>query len=241
MGAIVLASCATCATCGTDAADAGRVKAGRGCVGVGPTPMAGNVIGAIVGGALAGVDCVGSVGILGQLKLGLNAGVCTGTETAAEDTEPVMVCCGRTGTDDQANSDGLTVGVEVSTSGADENASIDPKADVGMGADEGGACNAEAAVAFVGNDQTEFAGEGATSAPGAACIAASAAAAAPNPFHVPVEDVGDPTGLLEGKDVSTSGAHLKTGAVAAGAEAMDTEVSSGLEIEANELGVAVND
>jgi hypothetical protein len=57
----------------------------------------------------------------------------------------------------------------------------------------------------------------------------------------PVEGVEDPTGLLEGKDFSTSGAHLKTGAVAAGAEAMDTEVSPGLEIGANGLGAAVND
>lgn len=96
-------------------------------------------------------------------------------------------------------------------------------------------------MAFVGNDQTDFAGERATSAPGVAFVAASAAAAAPNPFHAPVEGVGNPTDSLEGKDFSTSGAHLKTGAVTAGAEAMDTEVSPGLEIEANGSGAAVND
>lgn len=200
--------------------------------------MTGDASGAIIGAALAGADCVGTVGILGQLKLGLSAAVCTGTEAAAEETKSVMVCGGRTCAGDQVNNDGLTVEVEVSTSGADKDAGIDPGADAGVGADEGGACDAEAAV---GNDQTEFAGEGATSAPGAAFFAASAAAAAPNPFHAPIKGVGSSTGLFEGKDFSTSGAHLNTEAVAAGAEAMDMGVSPGLEIEGNGLGAAVND
>lgn len=118
---------------------------------------------------------------------------------------------------------------------------IDPSTGAGMGADEEAARNAGAAVAFVGNDQTGSAGERAASPPEVVFFAASAAAAAPNPFHVPVEGGEDPTGLLEGKVLKTSGAHLKTGAIAAGAEAIDTEVSPVLEIGANGLGAVVND
>ena len=235
MGAVVLESCATRGKCNIDAAGTGPVKAGGGCIGGGPTTMAGDASGAITGAALAGADCVGTVGTLGQLELGLSTAACTGTSAAAEETKSVMVCGGRTGAGDQVNNDGLTVEVEVSTSGADIDAGIDPGADAGVGADEGGACDAEAAV---GNDQTEFAG---ASAPGAAFFAASAAAAAPNPFHAPIKGVGSPTGLFEGKDFSTSGAHLKTEAVAAGGEALDMGVSPGLEIEGYVLGAAVND
>jgi len=99
---------------------------------VGRTTVTGDASGAMIGGALAGAGCVGPVGILDQLKLGLSAGVGIGTEAAVEET-------GRTGADDQVNSDGLTAGVEVSTSGADEDVGIDPSADVGVGAGEGAA------------------------------------------------------------------------------------------------------
>lgn len=178
---------------------------------------------------------MGSMGILGQLSFGASTGVGTGTvaaATAAEDTKPVAVCRGRTRADDQVNGGGLTVEGGVSTSGADED----------MGIDCGTAAwSAEASVAFVGKAQTDFAGGGAVPALESAFFAVSAAAAAPNPFHVPVEGVEDPTGLLDGKDCSTSGAHLKPGSVATGAEAMDTGISPGLEIEVNESGAGVND
>ena len=189
-------------------------------------------------------DCTNPVGILGQSKVGVRrVGTSTGTDAAdaaTEGMESVVVCCGRTGADGQGSDGGLTVGASVSTSGVFEDAGIDPSTGAGVGADEGAGRNAGTEVVFVGNDQSDAAGEGVTSAPEAAFFAASAVAAAPNPFHVPVEGVEDPTGLFEGKVFNTSGAHLKTGAVAAGAAAMETEDSPGLEIEVNELGAAVN-
>jgi hypothetical protein len=186
------------------------------------------------------VDCVGPVGAVGQLKLGVNAGVRSGIEAAgvvAEET-PVTVCCGTTGADVQVISGGLTLEDEVRTSRADEDTGIDLGADVGVGANEEPVRNVGAVVAFVGNDRSDFAG--AASVPEAAFCAASVAAAAPNPFHVPVGGVDNPTGLLVGKESSTSGAHLKTGVVAAGAEVTGTEVVSGLEAEPNGLGPGVN-
>ncbi len=235
---------ATRGNCGPDTVDTmllGGANAGRGRIGVGSTTGNGGAIRVIVGvGAMDGADCANSVGTLGQPKLEVRLGVGTGTE-AAEGTGSVLVCCGRTGADGQVKGGGLTVEGGTSTSGALEDAGIDPSTGTGMVADEEAARNAGAAVAFVGNDQTDSAAEEAASTPEAAFFAASAAAAAPNPFHVSVGGVEDPTGLLEGKVFNTSGAHLKTGAVASGAEAMDTEVSPGVEIEANELGAAVND
>ena len=187
---------------------------------------------------MAEADCANSVGTLGQPKLEVRFRVGAGTEAAAEGNGSVMVCCGRTRADGQVKGGGLTVEGGASTSGALEDAGIDPSTGTGTGADEGVARNAEAAGAFVGNDQTDSVAEEASSTPGAACFAASAAAAAPNPFHKGVED---PTGLSEGNVFNTSGAHLKTGAVAAGAGAMDTGVSPGVEMVANRLGAVVND
>jgi len=178
------------------------------------------------------------VGTLGQPKLGVRLWLGAGTEAAAEKVEPVTVCRGGSGAGGQVKSGGLTVEGGASTPGAFEDTGIDPSTGAVMGADEGAAWNA---VAFVGNDQMDSAGEGDASPPEAVFFAASAAAAAPNPFHVPVEDVEDPTGLLAGKVCKTSGAHLKTGAIAAGAEATDTDVSPGLEVGASRLGAAVND
>ena len=182
---------------------------------------------------MAGADCANSVGTLGRPKLEMRFRVGAGTETEAEGTGSVMVCCGRTGADGQVG--GLTVEGGASTSGTFEDAGTDPGTGTGTGVDEEVVRNAEAAGALVGNDQST---EEASSTPGAACFAASAAAAAPNPFHKGVED---PTGLLEGRVFNTSAAHLKPGAVAVGAGAMDTGVSPGVEIEANGLGTAVND
>ena len=141
---------------------------------------------------------MGAVGTLGQLKLGVGVGVGTDTEAAgaaAAEIELAMGCCGRSGADGQVNSGGFTVENGASTSGADKDAGIDPSVDAGVGAGEGTARNAEAAVTFVGNDLTDFVGERAASAPEAALFAASAAAAAPKPFHVPIEGTGDSTGL----------------------------------------------
>lgn len=176
-----------------------------------------------------GADCANSVGTLGQPKLEVGFGVGAGTEAAAKGTGLVMVCFGRTGADGQGKGGGLAVEGGASSSGALEDAGTDPSTGTGTG------------VAFFGNDQMDSAAEEASSTPGAAFFAASAAAAAPNPFHVSAKGVEDPTGLLEGKVFNTSGAHLKTGATAAGAGAMDTGVSPGVEIEANVLGAAVND
>ena len=219
----------------------GGANTGIGRIGVGPTTGTGGASRVISGvRAMDWVDCANSVGTLGQLKLGVRLGVGAGTEEA-EGTGSVLVCCGRTGADGQGKGGGLTVESGTSTSGAFEDAGIDPSEGAGMGVDEEAARDAGAAVAFVGIDQTDSTAEGAVSTPGAVFFAASAAAAAPNPLHVSVEGVEDPKGLLEGKVFNTSGAHLKTGAVASGAEAMDTDVSPGVEVEANESGAAVND
>lgn len=235
---------ATRGNCGTDTADAmllGGANTGTDRIGVGSTTGTGGASRVIVGvRAMDGADCANSVGTLGQLKLEVRFGVGAGT-WEAEGTGAVLACCGRIGADGQVKGGGLTVEGETSTSGVFEDAGIDPSADNGMGVGEEAARNAGAAAAFVGNDQTDSAAEDAASTPEVACFAARAAAAAPNPFHVSVEGVEDPTGLLKGRVFNTSGAHLKTGAVASGAEAMDTDVSPGVEIEANESGASLND